>query len=1161
MKSRKLFALVLAGLVTVLASGAELMHPLLTAGKIVRAEGVRVRDPFVRAFPDEGLYRLYEGAPFGGLDGIAVRTSKDLKNWSEPRRVLDPSSVRSVDAKVTGPFFTPRYAFWRGRHYLFVAIGQKDALRGVWAFASENPEGPFRLVADKPVTPPGLRAHDGSLWVEDGKPYLLYCQEWVQDGLGRIFLAPLADDLTHTIGEPKLLVKGTDWTGLDVRQLRRTHYDRIADGPSLFRSQTGALYLLWSNRLVNYGQTLHVSESASGRAEGPWVHHRMLWACDAGHGSILRSLDGRLLLACHLNGGVLNPQLAFTEVVDDVKGLRVKRSDQRYRAIPGGFEITDGDAEFTRPLLGSHWADNPRRIRKNWMLTGDRPCIALLRHPLPHTPKASPSRDILEFGKDRTGITYRYVEGRAEYAFADGAHVTLVRAVDSDDLLVEVKGSVPPVATGAWKLVKSETLAETTYYQFGRVHDAPLKSLAASYVAATNEVAARSRVIRVSTPDPLLDSAVACANLSCDAILEGDFATCSASAWHLIWCGWRSVYAPVVLGMTESFKRSAQAYCAAQHPDGRIPCGPFKNDGPYNMCDVYVDSFMLYWEATGDLSVFRDGAYTMLKRYLAWLDRYRKVPNCHLYENYLNAWNTDDKWTNGGGGTVATAYAWRAYETMAQIAAKLGETADAAAFRASAEAIKADALKLLYDDQVGVWGEFREFFGEGRLKACPDLSSVYTMVDRGFAAPVQAHRSLLWLERNIPSAFAEDGAAFIYSSNWLPVFFSVTGLYPQETFNFAHAWFVAGESELGWRHFRDAISSMARGTEAGPGELTMEVDEDLRNYAHRDFGDTSVAMLRTVTEGVFGIHLDAGRGQVLVQPGFPSSWNEAEIETPYFSYRWTRAGGVEVTKNPRHLAVTVKQTVPTLVGDKMPRPHTRWGMPKGDGTAVRPSGAEPRFVSLAGVVNRNWRTLHQGTYTLSSLTNFPWSGLPRVVRKNGRSWWEQCEAVSDWSSDRGRYNVPVTMDWPADNRVRTPAGHVFVLGACDGTNGAFCARCPELPQTITVPLSGKASSLSFLVALSTNPNLTWMEALRATVTYVDGGTEMLKLVPPDNCDDWLNYLQVKPYHLTGEHVMFGAWAHANVLTIPVDPNRPLATFELKCIACETIGGLLALTLE
>lgn len=234
------------------------------------------------------------------------------------------------------------------------------------------------------------------------------------------------------------------------------------------------------------------------------------------------------------------------------------------------------------------------------------------------------------------------MEGRAEYAFADGAHVTLVRAVDSDDLLVEVKGSVPYVATGAWKLVKSETLAETTYYQFGRVHDAPLKSLAASYVAATNEVAARSRVIRVSTPDPLLDSAVACANLSCDAILEGDFATCSASAWHLIWCGWRSVYAPVVLGMTES-------------------------------------------------------------------------------------------------------------------------------------------------------------------------------------------------------------------------------------------------------------------------------------------------------------------------------WNEAEIETPYFSYRWTRAGGVEVTKNPRHLAVTVKQTVPTLVGDKMPRPHTRWGMPKGDGTAVRPSGAEPRFVSLAGVVNRNWRTLHQGT--------------------------------------------------------------------------------------------------------------------------------------------------------------------------------------------------------
>src|SRR5208283_5178235 len=50
--------------------------------------------------------------------------------------------------------------------------------------------------------PEDMMTLDGTFWVEDGVPYMVYCHEWVQIVNGTVEMIRLADDLSGTVGEP-----------------------------------------------------------------------------------------------------------------------------------------------------------------------------------------------------------------------------------------------------------------------------------------------------------------------------------------------------------------------------------------------------------------------------------------------------------------------------------------------------------------------------------------------------------------------------------------------------------------------------------------------------------------------------------------------------------------------------------------------------------------------------------------------------------------------------------------------------------------------------------------------------------------------------------------------------------------------------------------------
>lgn len=826
-------------------------------------------------------------------------------------------------------------------------------------------------------------------------------------------------------------------------------------------------------------------------------------------------------------------------------GVGAMAAEQRYSPVPGGFAIRNGSAEFSRPLYGWHGDDNEEKSVKSMPFAGDRPKVSLMLFNGPRI--GSKPSGVLSFGDGTEDVESRYVWGRAEYDLAGKGTVKMARSASSDGLLVETTGGLRPSFDGDWILAAESERDGRTYFDFERkgMPERGASDVAAMFDAATNRLETLARTIEIKTPDPLIDSLLPCQLVAADAMFEGRIICHGVTNWRMPFAGWRGPYACLATGWGERFKENARLFFNAQKKDGRIPCKPAM-DGSYNMNEIFCDAVLRYWLWSDDDAFMRECAYEGVKRHLAWMESAMKVPGEDLFENWLNAWNTDDKWCNGGAGTIASSYVVFAYRTMAEAAAKFGKTDDAKRFAERAAAVEKAVQMRLWDDEEGVWGEYRERFGLGRLVPCPDLSTVYTAIDSLAPDAVRNRRAVRWVEENVPTHFTKDGASLLYSSNRLPMFYSSCGRYQNEVFHWALACYQAGEPEIGWRNLHAAAEISARGETCGPGATFYDLDFNLKNKKGLDFSDSVGTFLRTVVEGVFGI-----RNGKAGEPCFPASWDFAEIKAPGVAFRWQRTESA------------------AKCGD-LPQPHRRWGKTKGEGAdCAVPDGAKAEFVDLGGAFNQNLRLLHSRKYT-PRIANFRWTGVPRTIMANGRSSWERHEVVGNrkWKKD---WCIPKKLDWPKGGTLAAKYGPEFRLGAAEGENAAFVSFYDQFPKEVAVPLSGKARKLALLTAVSTNPNVAWMEAARVVVEYEDGTSATLSLVPPDNCDDWLSYSHgqywyfdpkrdCRPYAVNGRPAMLGKTAHANVHAVALDPAKALKALRFECRGTETLAGLLGATL-
>ena len=266
-------------------------------------DSIRLSDPFILA---DAKTKTYFMTGTGGL----LYKSNNLKSWDGPYHIAKTDS---------NSWMGPRPMIWaaeihhyKNKYYYFATFTNRvvkiDTVkenvierRASHVLVSDQAEGPYVPMKDPTYLPADKPTLDGTFWIDkDGKPYMVYCYEWLQNLNGTIEKIELKPDLSGSVGAGKLLFRASEspWSR-EKDENGNDKPNKVTDGPWLFYTGTKRLGMIWTSWVFDvYMQG--VAYSTSGTLDGPWIQEKEpITPPNFGHGMLFRSFDGRLLMAIH----------------------------------------------------------------------------------------------------------------------------------------------------------------------------------------------------------------------------------------------------------------------------------------------------------------------------------------------------------------------------------------------------------------------------------------------------------------------------------------------------------------------------------------------------------------------------------------------------------------------------------------------------------------------------------------------------------------------------------------------------------------------------------------------------------------------------------------------------------------------------------------------
>lgn len=270
----------------------------------VPLDSIRLSDPAILADKATGMYYMT------GTGGMLWR-SPDLQRWEGPL---------SVTQFERDSWMGPHPMIWAaelhqtgdGWYYYFATFTNQavkiDTVRGnvierraSQVLRSRHPMGPYRAFGDATYLPADRPTLDGTFWRDrDGRPYMVFCGEWLQNWNGTIEKIELKPDLSGTVGQPRVLFRASDspWSRERDEQGRAT-WNKVTDGPWLFRTATGRLGMLWTSWVYDV-YTQGVAYSESGTLDGPWLQEPdPVTPPGYGHSMLFQRFDGQWMMSVH----------------------------------------------------------------------------------------------------------------------------------------------------------------------------------------------------------------------------------------------------------------------------------------------------------------------------------------------------------------------------------------------------------------------------------------------------------------------------------------------------------------------------------------------------------------------------------------------------------------------------------------------------------------------------------------------------------------------------------------------------------------------------------------------------------------------------------------------------------------------------------------------
>lgn len=265
----------------------------------MKLNDIHIRDPFI--LNEEGTYYLYgtRGKTcWVEQDGIDAYVSKDLENWEGPFEVFH----KTEDFEYDRCYWAPEVHVYHGAYYMFATFDSSvSPKKGTMILKADTPLGPFSLHSHGKVTPDEWNCLDGTFYLsKDGKPYMIFCHEWLDLTDGEMCYAELSGDLTHAVTDPVTMFAASEakpW----VRSvhMEETGDSYITDGPFMYRKKNGELLMLWAS-YGDKGYAEAVARSDSGEIDGKWtIDPEPLFDHDGGHGMIFRDHTGKEYLVLH----------------------------------------------------------------------------------------------------------------------------------------------------------------------------------------------------------------------------------------------------------------------------------------------------------------------------------------------------------------------------------------------------------------------------------------------------------------------------------------------------------------------------------------------------------------------------------------------------------------------------------------------------------------------------------------------------------------------------------------------------------------------------------------------------------------------------------------------------------------------------------------------
>lgn len=265
---------------------------------------IHIRDPFILA--DGGKYYLYGSRgneAWGKCSGLDVYVSDNLETWSDAIQAFTPPEDFWTDMH----FWAPEVHKYDDKYYMFVSFKSCDRCRGTQILKADSPMGPFVIHSDGPVTPPEWECLDGTLYIENNVPYMVFCHEWTQIDDGEICVMELTKDLKKAVSEPKILFRASEPVWSDGYEPDKY----VTDGPFLYRTQGGRLLMIWSSFSKHeYCEAISYSDNDS--IFGNWFHdERLLFEKNGGHGMIFKKYNNEKMFIQHMpnNSPHERPQL------------------------------------------------------------------------------------------------------------------------------------------------------------------------------------------------------------------------------------------------------------------------------------------------------------------------------------------------------------------------------------------------------------------------------------------------------------------------------------------------------------------------------------------------------------------------------------------------------------------------------------------------------------------------------------------------------------------------------------------------------------------------------------------------------------------------------------------------------------------------------------